>query len=300
MPQTKTRIPQLPVATILNDEDYIIVEQGNITKRGLIETLSDQVNHTIPSVTYAQLVALSGSSSLVTGKEYLILDATVAEINLIVQAMSSTQIYTLAKSPDFPQDVIHYDFAANVIKWRWDTLNDISVAQDLRNLVGFTLGTSGTYPFGCSKLHIGVNATGTIGNSSNNSTIGNDTFAEGVIQNCTIGNLCSLACTTINNSILEDGATISSTGTIAISHFQANCNWAFTDDVTGITILKNTNIQIALPATVNPIIYTNTDIENYYYLFTIGISANKDTAGTVFFLTYVDETRTTIMIDAFV
>lgn len=96
----------------------------------------------------------------VGGHGYLITDATTAKIKLIVNAVSANAIGTEAKSPEYPQDVIEYNFDDNVIEWRWDTVADISTAQDLRNLVGLTIGQ------GSRNVHIGKNHRGIIGENS--------------------------------------------------------------------------------------------------------------------------------------
>lgn len=141
------------------DQDVDGKKKFKRTKAGNIESLS------VPLLTYAALETLVTASELVTGAKYLITDATTANIQLIVEAIAINKIHTDAKSPDFPQDVIQYDFTNDIITWRWDTLLDISVAQDLRNLQNLTIGTGG------SNIHCGSGTTGIIGNNATNLTI---------------------------------------------------------------------------------------------------------------------------------
>lgn len=95
---------------------------------------------------------------LKSGRYYYIVDATSASIPLIVQAIAPNAFHIEAKSPDYPQDVIEYNFDSNMIEWRWDTVVDVSVAQDLRNLVDLTIGEN------VKCTHIGRNHRGSIGN----------------------------------------------------------------------------------------------------------------------------------------
>lgn len=165
----KTTIPQLPVATSINNSDYYILQQGSVTKRVQHETVVNTIeNRDLNPIekTYAQMTALVSASGLISGAKYLITDATTANIPLLVEAISTTAIHTDAKNSDFPQDVIEYDFDNDIIKWRWDTINDISTAQDLRNLQGLTIGSGG------NNIHLGPNCTGSIANNVTDITFG--------------------------------------------------------------------------------------------------------------------------------
>lgn len=154
-----------PVANdlvMIGDSEDLNVDnkpKRKVAKLGNIESLAVQ------ELTYAAAQALVVASELVVGAKYLITDATIANIDLIVEAIAVNEIHTDAKSPDFPEDVIQYDFSTDTIKWRWDTLLDISVAQDLRNLQGLTIGT------GCTNIHCDSGTTGIIDNNNSNVTI---------------------------------------------------------------------------------------------------------------------------------
>lgn len=147
-------------------------------------------NFFVESILYVNLKDLADGTNiggqnptlnrLVLGKFYLITDATTANIPLMVQATSASTIGTDAKSPQFPQDVIQYNFLTDVILWRWDTINDNSAAQDLRNLVGVTLGS------GCTNVHLGKGFTGSIGTNSTNIKSGKNNINV-TIENATIG-----------------------------------------------------------------------------------------------------------------
>lgn len=163
----KTTIPQLPVATTLSG-GHLLYQQGSTTKRVADTTIINAIENRDLNpieVTYDQLEVLVLASALISGAKYLITDATTANIPLIVEAVSANKIHTAAQSPDFPQDVIQYDFTTGTrgtIKWRWDTLLDISVAQDLRNLQNLTIGTGNT------NIHCDSGTTGIIGNNNTN------------------------------------------------------------------------------------------------------------------------------------
>lgn len=144
------------------------------SKLGNIEALAVQ------SLTHeeAQSIIDDPDEGLSMGHFYEIIDATTANIPLLLLAISTTSFHTDAKSPDFPQDVIEYDFDNDIIKWRWDTITNILVAQDLRNLSNLTIGT------GCTNITLGPGVTGSIGNNCRDITaaraceltIGNDSL----------------------------------------------------------------------------------------------------------------------------
>lgn len=169
----------------------------------------------VQSVTYSALNTLVVSSGLTVGAKYLITDATTANIPLIVEAVAVNKIGTDAKSPDFPEDVIQYDFATGTrgtILWRWDTINDISVAQDLRNLQNLTIGTGGR------SIHTSTNFFGSIGNNVVNVYIDPipDALAVNSIPSDT-SNLWIYAGATYNN-------TVASSNVIAYGHVNADGN----------------------------------------------------------------------------
>lgn len=192
---TKTKIPLLPVATSINLDDIYILQQNGVTKQVSQKTVSENIED-------ADLSPISGTYDEVdalikkVGRQYIITDATQANISLILTAVSNDKFHTDAKSPDFPQDVIEYDFENDVITWRWDTINDISTAQDLRNLQGLTIGT------GCARVHTGIGVTGTIGNNNTDLDIGDNssiTTADGV-NTISCGANCVLDLKTSSNA----------------------------------------------------------------------------------------------------
>lgn len=179
----KTTIPQLPVATTFSG-GYLLYQQGSATKRIADTTIINAIENRDLNpieVTYDQLEVLLLASALIRAQNILITDATTANIPLIVEAVAINKIGTDAKSPDFPQDVIQYDFASDTILWRWDTINDISVAQDLRNLQGLIIGTGGR------NIHCGYGTQGSIGNNNINIRVGSQLSDEssliGLIDN---------------------------------------------------------------------------------------------------------------------
>lgn len=223
----KTTVPQLPVADSINDSDYYILQQGSTTKRVSHETVVNTIEQRDLSpieLTYAAAQALVTANELVVGAKYLITDATIANIDLIVEAIAINKIHTNAKSPDFPQDVIQYDFSTDTIKWRWDTLLDISVAQDLRNLQGLTIGTGGT------GIHTGIGTIGSIGNNCKNIVVGSETSTGtsniDIIENSfniKLGDGSSFINTgTSSNLILNDGVTVLADGSLANVHFKTS------------------------------------------------------------------------------
>lgn len=179
----KTTIPKLPVATTFSG-GYLLYQQGSTTKRIADTTVINAIENRDLNpieVTYDQLEVLVLASALISGAKYLITDATTANIPLIVEAVSANKIGTDAKSPDFPQDIIEYDFENDTILWRWDTINDISVAQDLRNLVGLVI----QQPWG-TNVHCQKGVTGTIGPGSKNWNIGPNAIISSGSENTEI------------------------------------------------------------------------------------------------------------------
>ena len=118
------------------------------------------------SLTYTQLETLRAASNLIIGQKYLITNATAANFNLIVEAIAVNKIGCEAKDPIYPNDVVKYNFASNVITWRWDTVNDISAGEDWRNSTDITIGAN------CKNINIGQNVVCTIGSGCKNIMIG--------------------------------------------------------------------------------------------------------------------------------
>lgn len=120
-------------------------------------------------IEYEDLLALSGSYD--TEVSYLITNATAASFNLIVTALSATAIGCDARDPLYPNDKIMYNFASNVITWRWDTVRDVSAGEDWRNSNNISIDPT------CSKITIGAGCT--------NITIGENCTNIDISESCT-------------------------------------------------------------------------------------------------------------------
>lgn len=82
-------------------------------------------------INYAALLSLQASGTLNAGAFYLIQDLSEP---LVVQATEVDSIHVEAKSPTYPQDVIHYDFLNNNIIYRLDTEKRLSAHYDWRTV----------------------------------------------------------------------------------------------------------------------------------------------------------------------
>lgn len=183
---TKTEIDSL------NDGSTFIVNQlingvlkvRQLTKEDFIEQFLGSFVNPI-EVTYAELLALLVANNLRVGAWYKISNATSANINLIVSAVSVSAIGCEAKDPLYPNDVIYYNFGSDVITWRWDTVRDVSAGEDWRNSNNIQI------PDSASRITIGV--------SSSNIIIGE------VVQNIKIGNVCNNITIPVDCSNIEIG-----------------------------------------------------------------------------------------------
>lgn len=156
-------------------------------------------NFFVRSLTYAQLTTLVTDSELIVGAKYKITNATTATINLIVEAIAVDEIHAEAKDPLYPHDVIYYDFTNNLIKFRLDTLNNVSAGQDWRNSITLQIGT------GTSFINLGSSVTGSIANGVSNIECGNSCVLEikASSSNLRAGNGCNLK-GRFNNVTCED------------------------------------------------------------------------------------------------
>lgn len=165
------------------------------------------------SLTYVQLQALVTTSELIPMMWYKITNATSASFNLYVQAIAVNQIGCDAKDPLYVNDVVKYNFASNIITWRWDTISDISAGEDFRNSNNIQIGencthiqigeeSSVTLGSGCSNIIIGNNSTITLPTNSENVLVGNS-------SGYTNSNTSALA-----NFKLESGAIVTADGSM--------------------------------------------------------------------------------------
>jgi hypothetical protein len=114
---TKTKIPQLPVATTISNSDNYILQQSGVTKRVSHETLLNAIEDLpIQSLTYAELSTLITNSDLVIGERILVTNATTANIPLIVDAIAVNLIGVISQKTDDPDNYYLYDFANNVLR----------------------------------------------------------------------------------------------------------------------------------------------------------------------------------------
>ncbi len=168
------RIDQYPKKNSPASTDWLLLQDmsdkdvDGIGKYKKVSPNSVGENTAVGSYTYAQLLALATASELQVGRQYLIEDATSAEFNLLVEAVKANQIGCDAKDPLYPNDVVKYNFASNVITWRWDTVRDVSAGEDWRNSNDLQI------PDSCVRITIGSNCQVTLGANCTDVTIGNN------------------------------------------------------------------------------------------------------------------------------
>jgi len=184
------KLYEKPRATTIGTNDLLTIGAYQSDGSYKVETISKadaRASLLEPiSVTYAELTTLVNNSDLEVGAWYKITNATSANFNLYVQAIAVNKIGCDAKDPLYPNDVVKYNFASNVITWRWDTVNDISAGEDWRNSNNISIGT------GCTRISIGQGCSNiTIGQDCSNVTIGSQCVDINLFAEC-------------NNLIFED------------------------------------------------------------------------------------------------
>ena len=125
----------------------------------------------IITLTYTEATALI--NNIIIGQKYLITDATANSIPLSVIGTSTTTYSVNADDAAFPTDVVEYDFANDLITWRWDTVNDVSSYEDWRNGTPACIIGSG-----CSFVLIGKNTTGAIPDNTSRFNCGNNCVVD--------------------------------------------------------------------------------------------------------------------------
>lgn len=219
MLETQVTVAQLPAATPLTGIELMYGEQGGNPVKVTTSQIAVLAQGAIPAArtkTRAEILALRTASGLASGQFYLCTDATTADQQLILLATAVNEIDFRAYSPSFEQDVIMYDIVNDVIKYRWDTISDISVYQDLRNLTGLTIGTS------CVRIHLESGVTGSIGNNCTDIKVGaNSTISIGANSSkIKTGANCGLTLGTGCNRIeLKDEANVTLGGSCGNSTF---------------------------------------------------------------------------------
>lgn len=177
------------IDTLADDSAFFVLQKiggvrkaRQLTKEAFALQFGEMFNHPIV-VTYTDLLNLANDNDLKLGVKYLITNATAANINLEVEAIATNQIHCDAKDPLYPNDKVMYNFASNVITWRWDTVRDVSAGEDWRNSNNIQI------PDSCTRITIGV--------LSSNIILGE------VVANIKIGDLCTNITIPIDCSNIE-------------------------------------------------------------------------------------------------
>lgn len=163
----EVELSQMAAAGALTGSEIMYMEQGGQPVKVTPDQIATLVQGGIPASrtgTRLQLGALASGGLLKQGQFYLCTDATANDVGLILFATATSQFHIVAKSThtDYENDIIRYNFSTDTIIWRKDTINNISVFQDLRNLSGLTIGTT------CSNIALGPGVSGSIGNNCQN------------------------------------------------------------------------------------------------------------------------------------
>jgi hypothetical protein len=221
--------------------------------------------------THAELTTLKGSSSLVAGQQYLITDFqtihvipntavvhTGATENIIVTALTDSEFSKIAYTPDFPNDILEYDFddvlAENGttprngwITRRQDRKWNIDCDYDFRNVVFRKWSiTAPTYSGGTSYgLNDICRSSGKIWKSIHAANSGNSPTATDVTH------WVLLVDETTTTKVLWDvtgcmlGNVALTTDTATYSDFHTFCNAdaTITDDASNSGIFKNITMR---------------------------------------------------------
>jgi hypothetical protein len=260
----EVELSQMASAGTLTGSELLYMEQNGSP----VKVTPDQLGAIAPAIpasrtgTKVQLNALVTGSLLKQGQFYKCTDATTNDVELILLAVAVNKfsVWAYSTSFEFENDEINYNFTTDAIIWRKDTVNNISVFQDLRNLSGLTIGT------GCTNITLGPGVTGSIANNCRNIvadrdcvlnigatslyincgvettlTTGTDAYDLQIGGNCTVvlGNFCSKwrvgsgsSCT--GSGVGKNNVTVGSDVTLI-------CGSAFSDSIIGSSSIVTTS-----------------------------------------------------------
>lgn len=235
------RIDQYPLKPNPVSADYVLIQDSeDLNVDGIrkykkcLASSMPEVNNNVGSYTYAQMEQLISDSDLTLGAQYLILDATAAEINLIVKAASVNSLHCDAIDPLYNNDKVMYNFAS-------DEVYEVEVNSYASFLKYSALNTCNKIGFGASEIDLTSNTLNLNSNVEyyfNNTTLihtsNNIKFISAVeIENFIISGKLNIIGTRITNE----------TNTTEIGIYIDNCDNYIIENVT-ITNIRGYAINL--------------------------------------------------------
>ena len=202
------------------------------------------------AITHAEAMTLINNITI--GQKYLIIDATANSIPLSVIGTSTTTYSVNADDAAFPTDVVEYDFANDVVSYRWDVVNNISSYEDWRNGTPVcVISLTGT-----SNIHLEQGCTGVIPANSYDIYAGVNAFldmqgATSKIRNCNLFGSAVMSDSGFNvlfkGCVVMIGASITVTDAACVS--VSNCTIGQISTLN--TAHNTTQTDIGIVSTVN-------------------------------------------------